>query len=228
MNLSDHFQTLTHHAYCIPGDPTVCVELKTILEKKHALPAQANPDFYEQTYQTFTIEDARNLKGLHETRPIGPTGKKVFIIYMNAITSEAQNALLKLFEEPSEYAHFFLVIPSAHVLLPTVKSRMAMIGHGSGRPVNEELNEEARKFLNLTSGKKLEHIKKIVEDISKEKKTKQDAIDFLDAVEAHIYSKNKIRDHISTLESIALVRKYIHDRAPSVKMLLEYMSLMSK
>jgi DNA polymerase III delta prime subunit len=204
------------------------VELKTILESEHGLPSQANPDFYERSYQTFTIEDARNLKGLHETRPIGQTGKKVFIIYMNAITNEAQNALLKLFEEPSEYAHFFLVIPSSHVLLPTVRSRMALIGHHSGNAVNAELEEEARKFLNLTSGKKLEYIKRIVEDISKEKKTKQDAIDFLDAVEAHIHSKNRIREHISTLESMALVRKYIHDRAPSVKMLLEYMSLMGK
>ncbi len=225
MSLRDHLKTLSHHAYCIPGDPTICLELKTILESEHSIPSQANPDFYEQTFQSFTIDDARNLKALHETRPIGPTGRKIFIISMNGITSEAQNALLKLLEEPSDYAHFFLILPSAHLLLPTVKSRMRMIAIDADTKVNEEITEEAQKFLKMSGAKKLDFIKKLIDDISKEKKVRQDAVDFLDAVESEIYLEKKLKKNLQALESIAFTKKYIYDRAPSVKMLLEYVAL---
>jgi DNA polymerase III delta prime subunit len=225
MSLSDHFKVLSHHAYCIPGDPSVCLELKTLLADEHSIPSQANPDFYERSYQTFTIDDARNLKSLHETRPIGNTGKKIFIVVMNSITNEAQNALLKLLEEPSPYAHFFLIVPSAHVLLPTVKSRLLLIGHDSSSENNAEEREAAGKFLKMPAGKKLDHIKKLMDDISKEKKTRQDAISFLNAVEHEVYATGSVKDHERSLEAITFARKYIHDRAPSVKMLLEYMTL---
>ncbi|MES2216373.1 MAG: hypothetical protein V4481_03685 [Patescibacteria group bacterium] len=225
MPLIDHLKTLSHHAYYIPGDLSISIELKTILENEHSIPSQANPDFFEQSYQSFTIDDARNLKSLHETRPIGPTGKKVFIVSMNNITSEAQNALLKLLEEPSDYAHFFLIIPSAHLLLPTVKSRMRMIGDEAGFKVNEETVQDAHKFLKMSAAKRLDFIKKLMDDITKEKKSRQDAIEFLDAVENEIYLKKNLKDNMRILESIALVKKYIYDRAPSVKMLLEYVAL---
>jgi DNA polymerase III delta prime subunit len=225
MPLSDHFKTLSHHAYCIPGDPSVCGELKILLADEHYIPSQANPDFYEQNYQTFTIDDARNLKALHETRPIGNTGKKIFIVVMNSITHEAQNALLKLLEEPSPYAHFFLIVPSAHVLLPTVKSRLRMIGHDSVSENNTGEREDAGKFLKMPAGKKLDYIKKLLDDIAKEKKSRQDAISFLNAVEHEVYASGSVKEHAKSLEAITFARKYIHDRAPSVKMLLEYMAL---
>jgi DNA polymerase III delta prime subunit len=225
MPLSGHFKTLSHHAYCIPGDPSVCIGLKAVLAHTHSIPQQANPDFFEQTFQTFTIDDARNLKSLHETRPIGPTGKKIFIVIMTGITGEAQNALLKLLEEPAEYAHFFLIIPSAHLLLPTVKSRLLIIGDGLKPASSEEVAADAHKFIKASAAKKLDSIKKLMDDISKEKKTRQDAIAFLDAIEAQVYRDKNIKANHRTLESISLVRKYIHDRSPSVKMLLEYMAL---
>jgi DNA polymerase III delta prime subunit len=226
MTLADSLKRLSHHSYCIIGPDPLRHDIRGILEDQHSIIAQANPDFFEQSYQTFTIDEARNLKSLHETRPIGTTGKRIFIISMNGVTIEAQNALLKLLEEPAEYAHFFLIIPSAHLLLPTVKSRLHFIGEPSDAIArNPEAAEEARKFLRMTSVKKLDYVKKLVDDISKEKLTRQDAIDFLDAVEGEIHAKRNLKEHMKTLEAISLVRKYIYDRAPSVKMLLEYMAL---
>ncbi len=226
MTLSDSLKIISHHAYSIIGPDSLREELRTILQSVHGISAQANPDFYDQSYQTFTIDDARRVKSLHETRPIGPTGKKIFIISMNGATHEAQNALLKLLEEPAEYAHFFLIIPSAHLLLPTVKSRLMIIGHsrdkGGG---DEDVRKTAVSFLKLSPAKKLDFIKKLVDDISKEKLTRQDAIDFLDAVEVEIHGAGKLKDNIKILDATALVRTYIYDRAPSVKKLLEYAAL---
>ncbi len=214
---------LSHHAYLLVGGDSLANEIISELESRHKIPAKANPDFFNRKYDTFTIDNAREIKSFHETRPISESGKKIFILTMNGITVEAQNALLKLLEEPSEYAHFFLIIPSAHLLLPTVKSRMQMVG--DNQTAEKSDLSEAKKFLKLSPAKKLEAVKSLVDDISKEKKTKQDAIEFLNSIEQAVYEEKGVKSSRKILEAMQLARRYINDRAPSVKMLLEYMAL---
>jgi len=48
----------------------------------------------------------------------------LFVIAASFITHEAQNALLKLFEEPPVDTAFVLVVPPAFQLLPTLQSRI--------------------------------------------------------------------------------------------------------
>ena len=223
---------ISHHANLLIGDTQARDGLISILEKTYKITAQGNPDFYIRNYETFTIDDSREIKILHNSRPTIEANKKIFILTMNGVTIEAQNSLLKLLEEPADYAHFFLIIPSAHLLLPTVKSRMQVIqdlefnvkGASEG-----DLAEEAKFFLKANKVKRLDIVKKLVEEISKEKKTKQDVVDFVSAVESVVYENSKSVDGLKknkkALEAISLVRNYIHDRAPSVKMLLEYMAL---
>ncbi len=43
------------------------------------------------------------------------------------MTSEAQNSLLKLLEEPPEYMHFIITVPSKLSILPTIDSRTQKI-----------------------------------------------------------------------------------------------------
>ena len=124
---------------------------------------------------------------------------------MNGITVEAQNALLKLLEEPPVYAHFFLIIPSAHLLLPTVKSRLSMIRNTSwgGKDTSKtstivdysdsEVMKQAEAFLKAPTAKRLEIIKSLMDSITKEKKTRQDAIDLINAIESVAYSKGGAR-----------------------------------
>jgi DNA polymerase III delta prime subunit len=214
--------TLTHHAYCLIGSDSVHDELTSLLEKTHKIVARGNPDFTDRKYLNFTIDDARELKSIHETRPVNSNGKKISVLTMNGITVEAQNALLKLLEEPAEYAHFFLIIPSAHLLLPTVKSRLSFIETEKIESAGDL--EEAKKFLELSPAKRLETIKSLLDDISKEKKTKQDAINFLNNVEQVVYEKGVAKSR-AALEAIENARRYMNDRAPSLKMLLEYLAL---
>jgi DNA polymerase III delta prime subunit len=233
MDLSKQLKALSHHAYLLIGGDATRQELLAMLEKQHDTPAQANPDFYDRRYQSLTIDDAREIKSTAETRPIGSTGKKVFVLTMNSITVEAQNALLKLLEEPPEYAHFFLIVPSAHLLLPTVKSRLSFIGNGSAErkdsgakhTTDDELSKVTKKFVTSSKIQRLETVKKLMEQITKEKKTKQDAIDLLNAIQAAIYEEKGAKTGKSALEAIEVARKYANDRAPSMKMLLEYVAL---
>jgi len=232
MKSTDYLTELNHHAYCIVGNVDDREELLAVLKKKHKLQAQGNPDFFDKNFETFTIDDAREIKSLAETKPVAVNGRKIFILSMLGITVEAQNALLKLLEEPPEYAHFFLIIPSAHLLLPTVKSRFAMISDHSRQKnsaanrseSDAELVKSAESFLKMAPTKRLDFVKSFMDEITKEKRPKQDAIDFLNAVEEALYEKG-LKGNVDKLEAVKLSRKYMNDRAPSLKMLLEYVAM---
>jgi len=226
MLLSDSLKTLSHHAYFLVGSEETHAELVSILEKKHKIATHANPDFFDLKYMTMTVDDAREVKSLAGTKPMYENAKEIFILMMNGITIEAQNALLKLLEEPPEYAHFFLIVPSAHLLLPTVKSRLSLIGSDHASTVSDSATaKEAKEFVKATPAERLEMIKALMDAISKEKKTKQDAIDLLNDIEAVVYKENGAKEGKKALDAIDTARKYLNDRAPSVKMLLEYVAL---
>ena len=224
---SETLTTLSHHAYVLVGTTDVYEGLLKVLVTHHSISPQANPDFFDRAYEVFTIDDARELKTFHETRPYGPSGKKIIIVRAHSVTSEAQNALLKVLEEPAEYAHFFMIIPSVHTILPTVLSRVLLVSYESAQNSRDTTTSiaEARSFIALSVPKRLEMIKKLVEDISKEKKTKQDAIDFLNAIQSVVYQKQGPVKGRAVLQTIEKAREYMTDRAPSVKMLLEYVAL---
>jgi len=268
-DLASQLKGFSHHAYCLVGSDPVKAELISILGKAYKVKTHGNPDFFGYCYETFTIDDARAIKSLASTRPVteasnqplptlpsiegrarvglcdGGVGRKFFVLQMNGITIEAQNALLKLLEEPPEYAHLFLVIPSAHLLLPTVRSRMSVIQienrkeqivKGSGKDSDRlEFNAVARaeEFVKLSIQKRLDLVKTLMEDISKEKRPKQDAIDLINAIQEDVHSrahskadlKDGLAKDLKALEAIETARTYMNDRAPSLKMLLEYVAL---
>ncbi|WP_260604730.1 DNA polymerase III subunit delta' [Campylobacter sp. MIT 99-7217] len=68
----------------------------------------------------FLIDDAREVQ---KESYIAETDEKIIIIMANSFRVEAQNFLLKLFEEPPKNIKFLLVAPSKNLLLPTVRSR---------------------------------------------------------------------------------------------------------
>jgi len=76
-------------------------------------------------------------------------GRKVYIIeeaeYMN---TPAQNAALKLLEEPPAWSLFILCVPSASVLLDTVRSRCAEISlGGSAQGFDEASSKRVSGFI---------------------------------------------------------------------------------
>jgi len=61
------------------------------------------------------------------TLPNEAPGKAYIIQNADAMNTSAQNALLKILEEPPSYAHFILLASNPLALLPTVRSRLATI-----------------------------------------------------------------------------------------------------
>lgn len=209
-----------HHAYVLEGEKEAVVpKLLAHLEKDEEIETKNNPDFSYQEFETFTIDDGRQLQERHGRKAIG--GKKVFVILTRFITTEAQNALLKIFEEPSENTHFFLIMPNADILLPTLKSRVVIVRDMvSGDKKKGELQTLAKKFISQNPAQRLILIKEIVEE-----KDKGKAIDFVTALEEMLAENKKTKEIADSLNEILMAKKYLHDRAPSVKLLLEHLCL---
>ncbi|HMA78766.1 MAG TPA: hypothetical protein VKP88_06615 [Candidatus Paceibacterota bacterium] len=113
-----------HHAYVYLG--TDVSVLPTMLQQQGA-------DVVHLHLEQWGIEDSRRLAEGAAQRPV-TAAKRSFVIVTNTLTHEAQNALLKLFEDPPETAVFYLVIPSSEMLLETVRSRVSLIRDSQSAP----------------------------------------------------------------------------------------------
>ena len=78
---------------------------------------------------------------------------KVFTIRQaDSMNMSAQNALLKLLEEPPSYAYFFLVASNPQALLTTIRSRLAQVNVPSAEAMDEELELTRSFFEALDAG----------------------------------------------------------------------------
>ncbi len=212
-----------HHAYLIGGDRAfVLPVLRRFLEKDLGIKTQGNPDVVMQEFETFTIDDARNLKELASRKAFGG-GKKIFIVASNFFTREAQNSLLKLFEEPTPDTHFFIITSNSETILPTLRSRLMKTAL-EGEREDSDLANYAKEFLKLSSYARLEasYIKTMIED-----KDKQKALIFLDYLTKALRERvgGDIASYAEVFNQMISSRNYIRDRSASVKLILEHISL---
>jgi len=70
---------------------------------------------------------------------------KVFIITAASFMKEAANSLLKILEEPPEYAHLILCAENPGELLPTIRSRCAIVRLGALPPEEIEMLLQDRR-----------------------------------------------------------------------------------
>jgi DNA polymerase III delta prime subunit len=71
----------------------------------------------------FTIDMVRTLIQTAHRRPQGDGEEQVVLVATEFITEEAQQALLKVIEEPPVSTKFIFVLPEGYSLLPTLESR---------------------------------------------------------------------------------------------------------
>jgi hypothetical protein len=218
MNFKDH------HAYLIEGERNAIVaQIHLHLENILGNSLQGNPDVLEHTFLNLTIDDARTLKTLDAVRPF--QGERKFIIVsFDSINREAQHALLKVFEEPSESSRFFLVTRSASSLLPTLLSRVEVMRHSSFN--NYENILDYKKFLTSNPSRRLEFIADIMKKVSNETLSKQNVRDFLRCVTREFEESVLVgKREVSDLQSVLRATSYMEDTSASLKLLLERIAL---
>lgn len=153
------------HALCLSGDVgaglgTVARTLAERLSGSSLAVTVISPE-----KGLIPIDRVRQLYG--ETRA-KQTGRRCIIIDdADRMSAEAQNALLKLLEEPVENVHFILTSHHLQALLPTIRSRLQVI---AVRPIDETasikllsqylLNDvRQRQILFLAAGKPAELVR---------------------------------------------------------------------
>ncbi len=214
-----------HHAYVIEGERERALkDVFEFLKEKIQFERHGNPDFWHASFDTFGIDEGRDLKEMQLKKSFTENGKKVFVISLNFITREAQNSLLKVFEEPTEGTHFFLIVPSAEIFLPTVRSRVAMLSFDDASGATTD-NSFVKKFMSASPVERLSLLSEIIEE-----KDKSRAIDFLNELERELYSvwgKKLDAEKSEIFKQIISCKSYLGDRAPSVKMILEHIALVT-
>ncbi|BCD49841.1 DNA polymerase III subunit delta' [Helicobacter suis] len=102
-------------------------------EEAKSYQAELKQYFLEQNTPVFIelfVEEELKIDHAHEIKrraTLSSREQKVCIIAANTFNIFAQNALLKILEEPPEKTLFILFAKHKHVLLPTIRSRLPCI-----------------------------------------------------------------------------------------------------
>lgn len=173
-------------------------------EIKKSLPNfkwEYNPDLKiierTKTKKSIGIEEVRPVSNFLKIKPLGKL-KIVIIKEANLLTTEAQNSLLKILEEPPEYAQIFLEGNSIESLLPTILSRCAKVKLSS----EESLIPES-EFFKMTLAERFDYMETL------SKLEKEEVISFLtNTLKSLKKPENKIELEnlnllISTIENLS-------------------------
>ena len=202
-----------HHALLITH-PNRSDYANTVWEELQPLsPAHR---FFNQT--VLDIETARELIAFAQS-PY--SGEKVALVSFHTASVPAQNALLKILEEPKGNVRFILVTTNRSNLIDTILSR---VRHISLR--NDRAHDDAYSFLQAphSSRMKLPMVTAILESLDEEgrkdrEKVKSFILSIADALRESGYESRYIAE---TLQ----VASYASDPSSSGKALLEYLSLL--
>ncbi|NBD73565.1 hypothetical protein GVX82_00805 [Patescibacteria group bacterium] len=171
-----------------------------------------DPDISIQAHDGFGIADARELKARASQR--GLTHEPIYVVAVTTILHDAQNALLKLFEEPPAGASFILCVPSLEVVLPTVRSRAVVVESAGG-----EASAADPPFLAMALSERLKLVEKMVKDTDR-----AGAARLLEDTERALAARHDpaLAPHLARLIE---TRRYLASPASSLKQLLEFQAI---
>lgn len=134
---------MAHHAYLYVGAQEQGIRAARAFAAEHlGIKGTDHPDLAVFAYPgLFPIDDARRIQSLASQAPVHGD-RKMIVMAAGRLFPPTQNALLKLFEEPSEGTTLVLVVPVEGILLPTLRSRLIALPREK-----EEIDPAARAFL---------------------------------------------------------------------------------
>ncbi|MBX4195442.1 hypothetical protein KW796_00595 [Candidatus Parcubacteria bacterium] len=205
---------LEHHAYLLLGErPEADAYIENVFESAGIRPA-GNPDVFFLELDVFGVNDARALSDRAIEKAFGD--KKVFVIHAAKFTAEAQNALLKTFEDPVPNTHFFITAREHSVFLPTLLSRMHSIRVGG----EAEESNEVKKFLKKTPKQRIDFAKRFADE--KEERGAAALAEFLDSLLIELRASGA---PLEMQKKILNMRKYARDSAAMPRLILEHLAL---
>lgn len=215
---------MIHHAYFYEGPFALLEALADDARERFGFKGDKNPDVHIVEEEKFGIDESRSLVESAGLKSLA--GRALFVVGVASVTVQAQQALLKLLEEPQAGTVFVLLVPHG-TLLPTVRSRMMAYPYQGESSVSLPRTLLGKKFLKSNQKERSDDIAKLLKD---DEGVKERVREFVLALEAELYAQVRpARSHrkeiLVALEDVQKVRDYLRDTAPSHKMLLEHLAL---
>jgi hypothetical protein len=149
-----------------------------------------------QSDKSIGIDDIKEAKRFAVSPPVMSAKKQIVIPESRRLTPEAQNALLKLLEEPPRYLQIILVTGNTHQLLETILSRCHVITDTASAIKPERTNDIA-SLVSLDPPARLDNLPPTT--------TKEAALTFcrqlIDSAAVHL-SKNPSESAAHNLEAL--------------------------
>ena len=168
------------------------------------------------SFDTCGIEESRQLVSASIKTTFNGQKERLLCVSVESITHEAQNALLKFFEEPSEGLKILLFLPNGYPILPTLRSRVEYIDEGSyerygiiaersENAENADNTESAKKSVNGSLPSKSNEMAVLYKKFYKDMNLK-DKIKFVDDLAESVSDDKKTKsDVLSFLKEIELL-----------------------
>jgi hypothetical protein len=195
-----------HHATLYVGD------LEGVLTELLSSVPPDSPDVRIYRADRLGIDEARMMIAEAATKPVREA-HRTFFIACKSLTLEAQNALLKLLEEPPAGAVFNIIVPHEEVLIATVRSRMAQES-----PITASSVPQSQGFLKLSYSERLSAVAKAAKD--------GDLAWFEDVLREIEHAADRTKNR-TLMREVLMVRGYIDAPGASKKMLLEHLALIA-
>lgn len=200
----------SHHAILIEGN---------VEETLAAIHRSA--DTLLLNYESLGIDEARSIIEASLTAPVIEEKKRIIISFRD-ITREAQNALLKILEDPSPQVEFLIITENASALLPTLRSRLYVMGSKSSYAEAASAGREAVQiFVKMPVADRLKEVEKMVK-AQKDSGSKALIRSFLLSLHDELKVDEGSRTTFKTIHNALL---YLDDKGASTKVLLESVAL---
>lgn len=214
-----------HHAHLIEGEAGHATRALRAVIEKEGIDLDHDPDCRFTAVETFLLPNAEEIR-LSASRRALSGGRKIFIVSFSSIGTDAQHALLKTLEEPTERTHFFFIVPRRELLLPTVRSRMRLTVL-SGDP-REAKESSGGGFLAADIPSRMKTIAPMIAaKDEKKREARESARELLDEVERALLEMNGIETKVRLRAAAEIVdaRRYLSGSAPSLRIILEHLAL---
>lgn len=171
---------------------------------------------------TITVDSIRRLYDI--TRTIEPTGRIIVVDYAERMAPAAQNAFLKLLEEPTEGTQFMLLTHQPELMLPTITSRSQRVDI---RPIIHNQSEELLDTLGVTDPTKRMQLLFIAEGLPAEL-TRLVADDELFHARASLVKDARSLVTGSPYERLQLAKQYKDSRQDALTLIEDALKLLRR
>jgi hypothetical protein len=215
------------HAYFFAGEREAGIAAaRAYGERELGLSGENSPDRIVLRHGLFSVADARRVIRLAEQAALGE--KKLIVVACERLFHEAQNAMLKVFEEPPADTTLVLVVPSEGILLATLRSRLVALASGA-----HATSDATAAFLKASAVEREKLIAKLLDraksDKDEEKQAARgEALRLAEGLEVAAYAAWQKTPSEETRLFLSDLNRFIpilHERSAPLKLIFEHLLL---